>query len=559
MSRLPPVSGAGRSRRIVLVAGLALGQALCTGVAAFATRDVFAAFGAPASPLPFHAAALVAAAGLTLAILRIGERVEAERLGQDYAAALRIRLFTHLTRLAASDIAHRRVGYLTLRFVGDLTAVKGWISHGLTRLISSGTVLPSATGVLFLLDPRLALAAVAPLVIGLTMMASARAFLGPAHRRLRSRRARLAADLAERVPHAPELRLLGRGQRERARLRRTTQRMVRAALGRARAAAALRAVPDAVAGVGAAALMLTALWSGTPAAVTAGGLAAFGLMIRPLRDLAGTADRWHAWVAARERCEALLAAPTLDQPRGTKRAPLADTSPIVRFSHVSAVTLADVNAEAGAGAKIAVVGPNGAGKSTLIRLVAGLELPQQGRITIAGRTPVSFTAAERRRTIALVGARAPILAGSLRRALTMGVARRPADRAILAAAERFGLAAVVERLGGLDGTVAEGGRNLSAGEARRVLLTRAALSEARLLLLDEPDDALDADAPRLIAELVRSSGATTLLATHAIEIAATMDAIWFIENGRLTETGTPTAVLAGEGPAAAFFGRRTAA
>ncbi len=426
MSALPPIAGDGRGRRIAAVAGLAVGDAASAGIAAFATRDVFAAIGRSSPDLPIAAVALVASAALALALMRVGERVVAERLGQDYAAALRLALFTHVTKMSVGDVARRRLGSLTIRFVGDLRAVRGWVSLGLTRLLSAGIVLPAATAILFLLDPSLALAAAVPLGAGLVAMATAGWLLGPAHRRLRSRSARLAADISERLPCGPELRLLGRTRLEAARLGRVTERLIRAALRRAWGAAILRAIPDLVADFGAAGLMLAALRTGTPAAEVAGGLAALGLMIRPLRDLAGVADRYRAWAVARDKCARLLAASTLGAPlpRHAGRVPAAP--PTVRFVAVSGGMLDGISVQATAGERIAVIGPNGAGKSTLLNLAAGLERPLKGEVLVAGRSPIGLAAARRGRIITLVNGRSPVLAGSLRRALSLGAAKRPA-------------------------------------------------------------------------------------------------------------------------------------
>ena len=118
---------------------------------------------------------------------------------------------------------------------------------------------------------------------------------------------------------------------------------------------------------------------------------------------------------------------------------------------------------------------------------------------------------------------------------------------------------MIARLGGLDGRIAEAGRSLSTGEARRVLLTRTALSAPTLLLLDEPDDALDADGPALIARLLRETRATTLLVTHNIDLARRLDELWFVADGRIVEAGPPDALLAGDGPTAHFYRRPIAA
>lgn len=542
MSRLPRITGEGRGRSIGVLIALALGQATAAGLAAFATRDVFAAFHTPAAAVPLVALLVLAASGLAIGGLRFCERVVAEKTGQHFAASLRIKLFKHMARVSARDIAARRNGSLALRFVGDLTAVRGWVSMGLARLISALIVLPVATAVLFYMNRDLGLAASIPIAAGLLMSALIGPRLGPAHKRLRARRARLAADMSERIPHAPELRLLGRVQTETRRIRVKTDKLVDAALERAKGAALLRAIPDVVSGMAGTCVFWVALQRGQPAAEAAGALAAVGLMIQPMRDLAGVWDRHRAWRNAREKCLNLLAMPKLDIDRPGAAA-MPDAPPALIFSDVSAGALEEINITALPGQKIGVIGANGAGKSTLLSLAAGLEHPDRGSVLLQDVSPTSLTTRERRETIALIGMRSPILKGSLRRALTMGVQHRPSEEAIRDEAISFGLEKVLSRLGGLDGTVAEGGRNLSAGEIRRVLLTRAALSQPRLMLLDEPDDALDREGPDLVRRLVQGGDATTLLITHNMEIARMMDVLWVVEDGRIQHTGTPETVL----------------
>ncbi len=539
MSSLPSITGEGRWRGISLVVVLALGQAAAAGIAAFATRDVFAAFRDASTALPALALGLVASAGLGIALLRFGERVVAEKVGQHYAASLRLKLFKHMTRVSARDLAERRSGALSLRFVGDLAAVRGWVSLGLARMISALIVLPAATGALFYMNPDLGIAAGVPIAIGLIVLVLAGPRLGPAHKRLRSRRARLAADMSERIPHAPELRLLGRVRTETRQMEDRTEKLIDAALERARGAALLRAIPDAISGVAAASVFFAALRSGAPGAEAAGALAAVGLMIQPMRDLAGVWDRQRAWRVAREKCTALLAVPKLTGADRVTGKPLPNQALRLGFEAVTAGALSNFSMTAEPGRKIAVIGPNGAGKSTLLSLAAGLELPANGSVTVGGRIATGLSARERRKLIALVGTRSPILAGSMRRALTMGANDRPDDAAITAQAEAYGLAHVMERIGGLDGKVSEAGRNLSAGEIRRVLLARAALSQPGLLLLDEPDDALDQDGPALVERMIHDCDATTIVVTHNLDLAAAMDEIWVIEDGELTEAGDP--------------------
>ena len=132
-ARVPEIFVDARRWSILLVVAAALGQAAAAGLAAFATRSVFAHLHSGASEPPMGAVALLVAAGLMLAAARIAGRAVAERLGLDYAAELRARLFQQLAHTSARHVAGYRRGAVSIRFVGDLKAVRGWVAMGLTR------------------------------------------------------------------------------------------------------------------------------------------------------------------------------------------------------------------------------------------------------------------------------------------------------------------------------------------------------------------------------------------------------------------------------------------
>lgn len=558
MNELPKITGNGRGIGIGKVAVLAVAQAVAAGTAAFATRDVFAALRDTLAATPFLPLGLIALAGISIAGLRIWERVVAEKVGQNYASDLRLKLFNHFSRLPVGYVDRRRQGSMALRFVGDLAAVRNWVSLGIARLISSLIVLPLATVVLFLLNPMLGLAASIPIGLGLMTMALVAPRLGEIHRRLRSRRGGLAADMSERIPNAPELRLMGRMQVENRTLMRRTDKMIDAAIKRVRGAALLQAIPDAISGLAAASLLFAAFRSGIPAAEVAGAMAAVGLMIKPMRDLAGVGDRYRAWIAARNKCVDLLNKPRISRPKSLG-GPLANEPHSISFENVETEFLTGVDLVVEAGQKVAVMGPNGSGKSTFLALAAGLETALTGQVLIGDHAPSSLSSSDRKRMISFVGSKSPILAGSLRRAMIMGAAQQPSDTRILQAAKSYGLQGVVERLGGLDGHVTEAGRNLSSGEVRRVMLVRAALSGSQVLLLDEPDDTLDIEGAGLVKQLLDGTTATTILITHNTEIARLMDLVLFVIDGQIVQSGLPEEVFGSKGPAQDFFGRLNAA
>ncbi|MEM8791701.1 MAG: ABC transporter ATP-binding protein [Pseudomonadota bacterium] len=460
----------------------ALLQAGAAAVAAVATRDVFATFLESPGPLPVVALAVLPASGIVVAVGRIAQATVAERLGQSFAGELRERLFIHLSRMPRLAVQNQRRGGLSLRFVGDLSSIRNWVGDAMPKLIAAGFVLPAACGAGFLLHPLLGAVLTACVSIGLAAVTFAAGNLRPLHRALRRQRARLSADMSERAPQAPDLRLIGRMDLEIARLRTRTCALTKAATDRRRAGAVMRAIPDVIAGIAGALVLTTALQLDLPASLAAGGLAAAAILVAPLRDLAMIWDRYNAFVVARSKCLRVFRRAILPAVRALP------SRPSLTFEDVSHGPLRNLSLHVPFGELLRVHGSNGTGKTTLLGLAAGLEEPDQGRVLI-GEHPAASASAEF--GVCLIDAHTPILAGSLRRCLTLGAVKRPSEAQILETATAFGLETLLHRLGGLDGRVAELGRNISEGERWRVLLARARLSKAQLILLDCPEGALD--------------------------------------------------------------------
>ena len=501
MSRVPTLLGSGRGAQIGAVALAGIAQAAATAVAAFATRDLFAALHAEEAA-PLAALALLLAGGTVVALARVIERTVAEWLGHGYASTLRGALYRHLSGMSASDVASRRSGALGLRFVGDLTAARDWVGLGLTRLLSSLFVIPGAALALWMLNPALASAALPPLALSLLIMAVASPFVQRLHRRLRARRARIAISMMERVVVAPELDLMDRTPKELARLRRDGEELRSRATARRLLSTTLRAIPELGAAAAGAALIWQALLLGAPAAEVAGMLAVLAILVVPLRELGGVWDRRCAWRVAREKCEKVFAIP-LVRARTARRMPDESRALPLTLRGLSCVGHnRPIELTIGAGERVFLSGDSGAGKSTLLRTIAGLDAPVSGKVVHGNGTKVP--------SVVFVSPRSPILQGSLRRALTLGLAPRPDDEDIAHAARRFGLAAPLERPDGLDSRVGEGGRTLSDGERLRLHLARASLARPQLLVLDL-SDTVDSGLWTVVGRLLGDVDATVLL------------------------------------------------
>lgn len=179
------------------------------------------------------------------------------------------------------------------------------------------------------------------------------------------------------------------------------------------------------------------------------------------------------------------------------------------------------------GRKVALVGPSGAGKTTVVNLLLRFLDPVRGRVTIDGRDIREYAQEDVRRVFALAGQNAHLFDTSIRANLSLA---RPgvSEVDLTAVLRRARLADWVEGLpDGLDTIVGEEGMRLSGGQRQRLVLARALLADAPVLVLDEPTAHLDtATAERLMNDVLdASANRTVLLITHRPEGLARMDEI----------------------------------
>jgi ABC-type multidrug transport system fused ATPase/permease subunit len=170
------------------------------------------------------------------------------------------------------------------------------------------------------------------------------------------------------------------------------------------------------------------------------------------------------------------------------------------------------------GRHVALVGRSGAGKSTVTSLLLRFIDPEAGRVTIAGRDVRDYRQEDVRRMIAVAGQESHLFSTSIRENVRLG---RPADDdEIETALRRARLWDFVSGLPeGLDTLVGEQGRELSGGQRQRLVVARALLGNAPVLVLDEPTAHLDPGTARsLIDDVLDAAGeAAVLLITHRRE------------------------------------------
>ena len=168
------------------------------------------------------------------------------------------------------------------------------------------------------------------------------------------------------------------------------------------------------------------------------------------------------------------------------------------------------------GQRVALVGPSGAGKTTVTNLFLRFLDPERGRVVVGGRDVRELRQEDVRRTFALAGQEAHVFASSIRANLKIG---RPdaTDDELVEALRRARLADWVASLpDGLDTLVGEEGGRLSGGQRQRLVVARALLSDASVLILDEPTAHLDPEtAEALVVDVFEAAGDRSVLLDHA--------------------------------------------
>jgi ABC-type multidrug transport system fused ATPase/permease subunit len=471
--------------------------------------------------------------------LRAWEFSISEKIGYEIVWRLRMRMYCHLQGMAPRQVQYRSRGGLILRFVGDLSMLRTWISRGLLGGTVALIVLVPAVTALVVLNYRVGLLLVAVLAAGAAASLSNGHAMRRATRTMRRRRSLLISNLDEQINALPVVQVFGRSRAEYTRLSRQNESLNRALFRTAELRGRLRGISSTVALLAVVAVLFVGLLEVRRGTASVGlvvaALITSRLLISPVRTLGLAHDYWHRAQVSRQKVREFLLSSGRDlEPPGHEQLRVRDGG--IEFCDVSVPgALRNVTVTAQPGQLVALTGPSGAGKSTVLALIARQVEPASGKIVVDGQLLAATTPKSTFRKIGVAGPDLPLMRGTVRRNLIYS--RPDVDSAELSRVlYATGLDRLVAELpDGIATWVIEGGRNLSAGQRQGVALARALLGNPPILLLDEPTANLDPTAQDAFRRMIIRHQGTVLLVTNdpaEIELA---DQVWVFERGLVVE------------------------
>ena len=217
-----------------------------------------------------------------------------------------------------------------------------------------------------------------------------------------------------------------------------------------------------------------------------------------------------------------------------------------RHEDSAAFALQDVSLTIRPGEKVALIGRSGSGKSTLLQVLAGMLEPKSGQYLIDGYSAAHFSVAQIRQKVVFCGQDAQLFDTSIWDNILLGL-DEPSPEIVTRAVRAANLDSFVERsVEGYNRKLGPGGRNLSGGQRKSILLARALVRDPAVLLLDEPTEAMDVGSEKTVmAGLSQATkDKTVIIATHRIALLDIVDRVIWLDNGRIIADAPKAEVIA---------------
>jgi len=469
------------------------------------------------------------------------------RIGQSVVAGIRDGLWKKLLVLPISYFDEHASGETVSRMTNDTAVVKELISQHLSNFVSGTISIIGAIIVLFILDWQMTLMMFIAIPIAVLILVPLGKMMYKISKDTQDETAKFTSVLTQVLS---EIRLVKSSNAENIEYnngKRGITNLFRFGLKEAKVQSTIGPIMSLV--------MMTLLvillgYGGmrvSSGALSAGALVAFIMylfqIIMPMGQMASFFTQFQKATGATERIIAILESDA--EPNAT--AEVGNMNETIKVENVNysynsdSQILKDISFNVEAGKVTAIVGPSGSGKTTLFSLFERFYNPDDGKISIGGKSIQDFSLLSWRTQIGYVSQESPIVAGTIRDNITYGIEREVTDEEInkvtkMAYADQF----IAELPNGYHTEVGERGMKLSGGQRQRIAIARAFLRNPKILMLDEATSSLDSKSENVVQQALNDlmKGRTTIVIAHRLSTVVDSDQIIFLDKGVITGSGT---------------------
>jgi len=499
--------------------------------------------------------------GVTLVLLVRGavslvRREIQVRLARKIETELSGRYLDHVTRLEMRFYENYHNGDLLGRLRG-VEVLRNAIEDRFLGVLFDAVLVLIAAVLMFLRSVPLTLIAVAGATFPAVMILLLRHRIKSSFVEIRERDGDYTNHCMDALLGVRDLRLTEGESWILSRIKESLRRLQDYRVGQVRMLTAVSAVTifvSTIAGIG---LLLLGAWKINEGSLSQGQLMFLftmsGTMLGPLEQLASTWITFDEASVAYSRYSEILSLPA--EPRDAAPTPIPIKGGI-RLDDVSfgyrpdQPILSRIDLEIPAGSSLAIVGESGAGKSTLLSMIAGLYLPDRGRVLIDSIEMDALALPRIREVTGVVFQQPHLFAATVDENIRMGRWKATREE-VREAACRAHADAFISRLpDGYDTKVSHAGSNFSGGQVQRIAIARALVCRPRILLLDEATGNLDAHTEAGIWSTLTDGTlqATRVFVTHRMGTTARMDRIVVLDRGCIVEVGSFDDLLRNDGP-----------
>jgi ATP-binding cassette subfamily B protein/subfamily B ATP-binding cassette protein MsbA len=472
--------------------------------------------------------------------------------------ALRRTLFQQLLHLPLPKLHDMKTGGILSRLTGDVETTTGFLQMAIVSPSIALIRLAIAVGILFALNWRLALTAIAiiPGIIVISYISSKR--IRPIYRSIRKDAEIIDGRVGETFSGIRVVRAFRREVSELLEYMRSRPTVLRKEMFAQRRELVIWTSWGLIMG----AINVVIIWYGgvlnLRGGASIGDIMAFQwyvwLLLGPVWNIVNTFSELQRSLAAMERVFEVLGMPA-DKPDRPDARPAPKTVREIRFENVSfeyrenQPVVKSLSVTVPSGSVIALVGRSGAGKTTVTDLVARFHDPTTGRIILNGTDIRDYTLATYRDLLAVVQQDVFLFDGTVRDNIAYGC-HAASDADVEDAARRANAHEFIVRFPEQYRTfIGERGVKLSGGQQQRLAIARAVVKKPEILILDEATSNLDTESEQLIQAAMAGllAGRTTFIIAHRLSTVHRADLILVMEDGKVIERGTHDELMAARG------------